>query len=75
MEGGHAPDAFLRCISPKIAVWLDWFKRTQRAPALYSFKWSGRQRTEGIWHTLSSGLDDYPRGVPTPLSQTDLALN
>jgi len=28
---------------------------------LHSFRWSGRERTEGIWHTLSSGLDDYPR--------------
>lgn len=46
---------------PQVRAWLHWFKRSQRAPALHSFKWSGRKRTEGIWHTLSSGLDDYPR--------------
>jgi len=61
IDSGNAPESFLKCMAPKVKVWLDWFKRTQRAPALYSFKWSGRQRTDGIWHTLSSGLDDYPR--------------
>uniref|UniRef100_A0A7S4PGV9 Mannosyl-oligosaccharide glucosidase n=1 Tax=Guillardia theta TaxID=55529 RepID=A0A7S4PGV9_GUITH len=60
-EGGEAPPGFLKCVLPRLKTWLNWFKRTQQAPALHSFKWSGRIKTEGIWHTLSSGLDDYPR--------------
>jgi len=24
-------------------------------------RWSGFQQKEGIWNTISSGLDDYPR--------------
>jgi mannosyl-oligosaccharide glucosidase len=65
MNQNAAPEGFLRCLAPKVKAWLDWFKRTQRAPSLHSFKWSGRVRTDGIWHTLSSGLDDYPRSNST----------
>jgi len=65
MSSGAAPEGFLRCLAPKVKAWLEWFKRTQRAPALHSFKWSGRVRTDGMWHTLSSGLDDYPRANAT----------
>ena len=54
-----ARQGFLGCLAPKVKAWLDWFKRTQRAPFLHSFKWSGRVRTDGICLTLSSGLDDY----------------
>jgi len=68
IDAGEAPNAFLQCLLPKIQAWLDWFRRSQRGHALHSFKWSGRVRTEGIWHTLSSGLDDYPRANATSIA-------
>ena len=53
------------CIRPRLVMWLNWFRRTQKSYGLFSFRWSGRQMTDGIWHTLSSGLDDYPRSNMT----------
>ena len=64
MDRGEAPREFLACIKPRVLMWLNWFRRTQKANGLFSFKWSGRVKTDGIWHTLSSGLDDYPRSKP-----------
>lgn len=58
----------LRKMYPKLVSHFNWFLKTQRANLLGSpeeeflFRWRGRSDH----HTLTSGLDDYPRGnVPS----------
>ena len=58
----------LRKMYPKLVSHFNWFLKTQRAKLLGSpeeeflFRWRGRSDH----HTLTSGLDDYPRGnVPS----------
>lgn len=58
----------LRKMYPKLVSHFNWFLKTQRASLLGSqedeflFRWRGRSDH----HTLTSGLDDYPRGdVPS----------
>lgn len=60
---------FLQGIFPKIETNFKWFQRTQHGVYPNSFRWRGR--TEN--HTLTSGLDDYPR-VPKP-STNELHLD
>lgn len=58
----------LKNMYPKLVSHFNWFLKTQRASLLGSsedeflFRWRGRSDH----HTLTSGLDDYPRGsVPS----------
>ncbi|KAI8977921.1 glycoside hydrolase [Pilobolus umbonatus] len=61
---------WLRSIYPKLRKnWL-WFRSTQHghlekfgrtAPSNEAYRWRGRT----VNHTLTSGLDDYPRGEPS----------
>jgi len=41
----------------KLTRWYNWLEKNQKGPIANSFRWRGR--TEN--HTLTSGLDDYPR--------------
>jgi len=49
--------AFLKEMFPRLAKWYQWFSNTQRSKNQKSFMWVGRT----VNHTLTSGLDDYPR--------------
>lgn len=51
-------EQFLKETWPKLQRWYKWLKKTQKGPDTGTFRWRGRTST----HTLSSGLDDYPRG-------------
>ncbi|PRP80049.1 hypothetical protein PROFUN_10732 [Planoprotostelium fungivorum] len=42
---------------PKLDKWVEWFMRTQKGSLPNTFRWRGRTAN----HTLTSGLDDYPR--------------
>ena len=50
---------FLNDMKPYLIKWYKWLKSTQSGPSYGTFRWRGRTKT----HTLSSGLDDYPRGM------------
>ena len=61
-DDGHAKIlAFAANAIPRLEKWFEWLQSTQRGAAPASFRWRGRTAN----HTLSSGLDDYPR-APTP---------
>ncbi|CAB4480583.1 glycoside hydrolase [Rhizophagus irregularis] len=69
---------FLKEIYPKLKLNYKWFRRTQwgevkewgrRARSREAYRWRGR--TPG--HTLTSGLDDYPR--PTPPHPAELHVD
>jgi mannosyl-oligosaccharide glucosidase len=70
LENNELADQWLKSIYPKLRKnWL-WFRATQhghldrfgrKAPNNESFRWRGRTPN----HTLTSGLDDYPRGEPS----------
>ncbi|RIA87932.1 Glycoside Hydrolase Family 63 protein [Glomus cerebriforme] len=69
---------FLKEIYPKLKLNYKWFRRTQwgeikewgrRAKSKEAYRWRGR--TPG--HTLTSGLDDYPR--PTPPHPAELHVD
>lgn len=49
---------FFRTIFPRLERWRQWYTRSQAGAKEDSFRWRGRAEN----HTLSSGLDDYPRG-------------
>ena len=49
--------AFLRSAWPRLERHYHWWRSTQRGTLPASFRWRGRT----VNHTLSSGLDDYPR--------------
>ncbi|GES73190.1 glycoside hydrolase family 63 protein [Rhizophagus clarus] len=76
-DKGLAND-FLKKIYPKLKLNYKWFRRTQwgeikewgrRARSREAYRWRGR--TPG--HTLTSGLDDYPR--PTPPHPAELHVD
>lgn len=61
--------AWLQSVYPKLRLNWQWFRATQRghlerfgrtAPSQEAYRWRGRSAE----HTLTSGLDDYPRGEP-----------
>ncbi|KAJ3013924.1 Processing alpha glucosidase I [Thoreauomyces humboldtii] len=60
---------FLNSVYPKLKLQYEWFRETQwgdvttggRRSSGEGYRWRGRKET----HTLTSGLDDYPRG-PSP---------
>lgn len=70
LEDPELADQWLKSIYPKLRQnWL-WFRATQHghlerfgreAPNEESYRWRGRTPN----HTLTSGLDDYPRGEPS----------
>jgi len=61
---------FLSQIFQSIEKQYKWFQSTQKGIIPNSFRWRGR--TEN--HTLTSGLDDYPRASPPSLSELHLDL-
>jgi len=54
--------SFLKQVYPNMKKNYDWYLTTQAGSLKNSYRWRGR--TPG--HTLSSGLDDYPRGNTNP---------
>ncbi|KAL9655054.1 hypothetical protein ABK040_008837 [Willaertia magna] len=54
--------SFLKQVYPLMKINYEWYLKTQQGRALHSYRWRGR--TPG--HTLSSGLDDFPRGTDIP---------
>jgi len=58
-----------KVLLPKVEQWINWFKLTQSGRRLHTYRWRGREKDgNGIFHTLSSGLDDYPRANSTDTS-------
>ncbi|KAG2209253.1 hypothetical protein INT47_005545 [Mucor saturninus] len=70
LQDPELADEWLKSIYPKLRQnWL-WFRATQhgdldrfgrKAPNKEAYRWRGRTPN----HTLTSGLDDYPRGEPS----------
>ncbi|KAI9471930.1 MAG: glycoside hydrolase [Benjaminiella poitrasii] len=70
LDNSELADEWLRTIYPKLRQnWL-WFRATQhgylerfgrKASSEEAYRWRGRTPN----HTLTSGLDDYPRGQPS----------
>lgn len=70
LDNSELADQWLKSIYPKLRQnWL-WFRATQHghldrfgreAPNSEAYRWRGRTPN----HTLTSGLDDYPRGEPS----------
>lgn len=60
----HPDFDFIQLIYPNIQKHYNWFLKSQEGQIQGSYRWRGRQTN----HTLSSGLDDYPRGTFEPLS-------
>ncbi|KAG2393859.1 hypothetical protein C9374_003623 [Naegleria lovaniensis] len=56
--------SFLKQVYPLMKKNYEWYLSTQAGSVPNTFRWRGR--TPG--HTLSSGLDDYPRGNTQPSS-------
>ncbi|KAI8372558.1 glycoside hydrolase [Choanephora cucurbitarum] len=61
---------WLRSVYPQLRLNWQWFRKTQfghlarfgrKAPTQEAYRWRGRTPN----HTLTSGLDDYPRGTPS----------
>jgi mannosyl-oligosaccharide glucosidase len=71
-EEEHLKDVqFLQKIYPQLEKYYHWFFKTQTGSIKDSFRWRGRSKG----HTFTSGLDDYPRGSPSPvLSERHLDL-
>ncbi|KAF7724424.1 Processing alpha glucosidase I [Apophysomyces ossiformis] len=70
---------WLQSIYPKLRLNWQWFRRTQRghldrfnrvAPNDEAYRWRGRSAN----HTLTSGLDDYPRGEPPNIGELHVDL-
>jgi mannosyl-oligosaccharide glucosidase len=53
---------YLKTLYPLLRKNYDWYLKTQAGIKAETYRWRGR--TPG--HTLSSGLDDYPRGTDVP---------
>jgi mannosyl-oligosaccharide glucosidase len=57
---------FFEKIFPRLHYWIQWFRITQESSFhATTFRWRGRSNYDNkvIPNTLSSGLDDYPRGI------------
>lgn len=54
---------YLKSIFPRLKLWYEWFKKSQKGEIKGTFRWRGRNPNDGkmISNTLASGLDDYPR--------------
>lgn len=70
LKSPELADQWLRLIYPQLRLNWSWFRKTQfghierfgrNAPNKEAFRWRGRTPN----HTLTSGLDDYPRGSPS----------
>jgi len=64
-EGQAEALHFLKEEWGRLKRYFEWLKRTQAGEEPDTFRWRGRS-ANGL-HTLSSGLDDFPRS-PTPLT-------
>ncbi|RUS26055.1 glycoside hydrolase [Jimgerdemannia flammicorona] len=71
--------AYLEAIYPKLRLNWEWFRRTQKgevkewgrkARSREAYRWRGRTPE----HTLTSGLDDYPRANPPNIAELHLDL-
>ena len=74
--GGHGVDLnvmheFMSSIHPALERWHRWLARTQRSETPDGLRW----QDSNALHTMSSGLDDYPRSAhPNPFdAHVDLA--
>lgn len=63
IQGDNSDLEFLKSIFPKLQKHYQWYLKTQTGVEKDSFRWRGRSKG----HTFACGLDDYPRGVGTPL--------
>ncbi|KAI8388237.1 glycoside hydrolase [Radiomyces spectabilis] len=70
---------WLESVYPKLRLNWQWFRQTQRgdlshfgrdAPNDEAYRWRGRTPN----HTLTSGLDDYPRGEPPNVGELHVDL-
>eukprot|EP00301_Raphidiophrys_heterophryoidea_P008680 c13174_g1_i1.p1 GENE.c13174_g1_i1~~c13174_g1_i1.p1 ORF type:complete len:590 (+),score=129.48 c13174_g1_i1:115-1884(+) len=53
----EAARTFLRRQLPRLRTWYGWYNTTQSSHIPHVYRWRGREAD----HTLTSGLDDYPR--------------
>ncbi|KAL0487692.1 mannosyl-oligosaccharide glucosidase [Acrasis kona] len=60
-----ADATFLKNLYPLLSRNYEWYRKTQSGVVKNTYRWRGR--TPG--HTLSSGLDDYPRGTDVPRAE------
>lgn len=67
----HHVRVFLVNLYPRVKQYYDWLLASQRGVAPNSFRWRGRHGN----HTLSSGLDDYPRVYPPSVKELHLDLH
>jgi mannosyl-oligosaccharide glucosidase len=73
-----ASTAYLKRVYTPLRRQYDWFKRTQwgrvdypnRDSTMKGFRWRGRTPD----HTLTSGLDDYPRANPLHVGELHVDL-
>eukprot|EP01113_Clastostelium_recurvatum_P025714 TRINITY_DN3093_c0_g1_i2.p1 TRINITY_DN3093_c0_g1~~TRINITY_DN3093_c0_g1_i2.p1 ORF type:complete len:878 (-),score=221.77 TRINITY_DN3093_c0_g1_i2:22-2379(-) len=63
-------DSFLEGAYERLQLNFDWYKRTQKGGLPNTFRWRGRTDN----HTLTSGLDDYPRGSPPSTTELHVDL-
>ena len=59
-ESAAKYSSFLKQILPALEKHFQWFQTTQNGIVPNSYRWRGRT----VNHTLTSGLDDYPRANP-----------
>ncbi|KAK4165149.1 glycoside hydrolase [Cladorrhinum sp. PSN259] len=65
----NSPKPLLKALYPLLGKHYNWFRRTQSGSIPNTYRWRGRTPT----HTLTSGLDDYPR--PQPPSPSEIHLD
>lgn len=60
----HAEHSFLKAALPRLQAWFDWFQSTQHGELPGAYRWRGREVNDHELNpkTLTSGLDDAPRG-------------
>jgi mannosyl-oligosaccharide glucosidase len=61
---------FLNAAYPRLEVNFKWLMRTQAGTAKNTFRWRGRT----VNHTLTSGLDDYPRAAQPSVDEQHVDL-
>ncbi|KAI9025132.1 glycoside hydrolase [Phycomyces nitens] len=79
LESPEISRAWLRAVYPKLRLNWQWFRTTQnadldrfgrKADNKEAYRWRGRTAN----HTLTSGLDDYPRGEPPNVGELHVDL-